>query len=184
MEPTTCCPLCSSPNLRPYCTYLKLSLYCTSPHRYPSSELDSLLHPPAPIPCWMDLSLAFPRKKTWTCTHQPLPQALLSQVFPFEPFSYAQATMCSEWQSTMGPLTGFLSTLTHQLDQSFDMKDLGPLIYFLGIEVHQKRHRLRLSQTKYISELLMKSDMAGCKLIGSPASKDKLSPSDGPLLTD
>lgn len=37
---------------------------------------------------------------------------------------------------------------------------------------------------KYITDLLLKIDMLGCKPIGSLASKAKLSPSDGSPLQD
>lgn len=64
------------------------------------------------------------------------------------------------------------------------MKDLGLLRYFLGVEVQRNQNGLFLSQMKYITDLLLKTNMLGCKPIGSPASKAKLSPSDGSSLQD
>ena len=49
---------------------------------------------------------------------------------------------------------------------------------------HRNKHGLFLSQAKYITDLLLKSDMIGCKPIGSPASKAKLSPSNGSPLDE
>lgn len=64
------------------------------------------------------------------------------------------------------------------------MKDLGLLRYFLGVEVQRNQNGLFLSQMKCITDLLLKTEMLGCKPIGSPASKAKLSPSDGSPLQD
>ena len=43
--------------------------------------------------------------------------------------------------------------LVRQLGNIFALKDLGPLHYFLGIEVHQMGHDLLLSQRKYATDL-------------------------------
>ena len=48
------------------------------------------------------------------------------------------------------------------------MKDLGPLHYFLGIEVRRTPNDLYLTQTKYALDLLLRAKMDGCKPIGSP----------------
>lgn len=66
--------------------------------------------------------------------------------------------------------------LMSQLGLHFKMKDLGQLIYFLGVEVQLNKIGLFLSQVKDIIDLLLKPDMVSCKPIGSPASKSKLSP--------
>jgi hypothetical protein len=44
--------------------------------------------------------------------------------------------------------------LVHQLGTSFALKDLGPLHYFLGVEVHMQGGGLLMSQQQYASELL------------------------------
>jgi hypothetical protein len=48
------------------------------------------------------------------------------------------------------------------------MKDLGPLHYFLGIEVQHTTTSLFLSQTKYALDLLKHAEMADCKPIATP----------------
>ena len=78
----------------------------------------------------------------------------------------------------------FITSFIHQMGQHFKMKDLGLLTYFLDMEAHRTNNGLFLFQTKYITDLLVKSDMVGCKPVGSSASKKKLSPSNGPLLDD
>ena len=48
------------------------------------------------------------------------------------------------------------------------MKDLGPLHYFLGIEVHRSPTSLYLTQSKYARDLLIKSGMESCKSTATP----------------
>lgn len=48
--------------------------------------------------------------------------------------------------------------LQASLLDSFQMKDLGPLTYFLGLEVHQSAKGIFLNQHKYTIDLI---DMAG-----------------------
>ncbi|MFS7946899.1 putative RNA-directed DNA polymerase [Helianthus anomalus] len=67
----------------------------------------------------------------------------------------------------------------------FAIKDLGPLHYFLGIEVVRSGLDLILSQKKYISDLLHRSGLSDCKPVSSPMSSSQvLLPNDGPLFSD
>lgn len=50
----------------------------------------------------------------------------------------------------------------------FDIKDLGPLWYFLGIEVARSREGITVSQGKYILDLLEETGMRGCKPVDTP----------------
>nr|KYP34567.1 hypothetical protein KK1_044462 [Cajanus cajan] len=52
--------------------------------------------------------------------------------------------------------------LQNYLSGKFEMKDLGPLKYFLGIEVSRSKTGLFLSQRKYILDLLRETGMEGC----------------------
>lgn len=78
--------------------------------------------------------------------------------------------------------------LTHlfaALNKEFAMKDLGPLNYFLGVEVHQIQSGLLLSQSKYILDLLKRANMEGAKPCSTPISSGKsLSRADGSSLQD
>lgn len=53
----------------------------------------------------------------------------------------------------------FVTALGH----AFELKDLGPLNYFLGLQVHTCAHNMHLSQVKYASDLLKKANMLECK---------------------
>eukprot|EP00253_Pinus_taeda_P003301 PITA_03301 len=52
--------------------------------------------------------------------------------------------------------------------REFEMKDLGLLHYFLGLEIWQRSDGLFVSQGKYAREILEKFNMHGCKLVDTP----------------
>ena len=54
------------------------------------------------------------------------------------------------------------------LAKEFEMKDLGLLHYFLGLEIWQQEGELFVSQGKYALEILEKLHMHGCKPINTP----------------
>ena len=61
-----------------------------------------------------------------------------------------------------------VSHLKTCLTKEFEMKDLGPLRYFLGIEVARSNKDIFISQRKYILDLLEETGMLGCKPADSP----------------
>ena len=60
------------------------------------------------------------------------------------------------------------SALKEYLSREFEMKDLGPLKYFLGIEVSRSNMGIFLSQRKYTLDLLQETGMSGCQPIDTP----------------
>src|SRR4029079_18369153 len=68
-----------------------------------------------------------------------------------------------------GNTPAFLSAFTAQLHHKFSLKDLGPLHYFLGIEVHRTPTSLFLTQSKYVRDILHRAKMTDAKPISSPA---------------
>ncbi|KAL6140869.1 hypothetical protein ACLB2K_059161 [Fragaria x ananassa] len=50
----------------------------------------------------------------------------------------------------------------------FDIKDLGPLRYFLGLQVTTKSTGIHLSQLKYAYDILVKHDLLLCKPASTP----------------
>lgn len=79
---------------------------------------------------------------------------------------------------------GFVCKLIATLSSNFKMKDLGLLSYFLGISFSRTKEELKLSQSKFILELLDRTDMAGSKPVSSPTGSKKLSKLDGDVLED
>ncbi|WKA11750.1 hypothetical protein VitviT2T_029220 [Vitis vinifera] len=59
-------------------------------------------------------------------------------------------------------------TLQNYLSREFEMKDLGPLKYFLGIEVSRSSEGIFLSQRKYALDLLQETGMSGCQPVNTP----------------
>jgi hypothetical protein len=65
-----------------------------------------------------------------------------------------------------------ISSLQRYLASNFDMKQLGDLKYFLGIEVARSKHGIFLSQRKYVLDLLTETGMLGCKPIDTPIEQN------------
>jgi histone deacetylase 1/2 len=60
------------------------------------------------------------------------------------------------------------SSLITKLDSVFVLSDLGWLSYFLGIEVSYNEGSMNLSQTKYVSNLLHRTEMFDTKPVKTP----------------
>ena len=73
----------------------------------------------------------------------------------------------------IGNHPSFTTSLLHQLSSDFDLKDLGKLHYFLGLQI------------EYTLDLLNKFHMADCKPCNTPcAANAHLWPNDSPLLSN
>ncbi|RVW67994.1 Retrovirus-related Pol polyprotein from transposon RE1 [Vitis vinifera] len=56
----------------------------------------------------------------------------------------------------------------HGYSQEFEIKDLGNLKYFLGMEIARSRKGIFVSQRKYVLDLLKETRMLGCKPADTP----------------
>lgn len=63
-------------------------------------------------------------------------------------------------------LQHFITALGHV----FELKDLGPLHYFLGLQVSTSGLGMHLSQAKYAYDLLTKANMLECKPCLTPVA--------------
>ncbi|XP_021801415.1 uncharacterized protein LOC110745602 [Prunus avium] len=61
-----------------------------------------------------------------------------------------------------------IAQLQDYLATKFEMKNLGGLKYFLGIEVAQSQQGIFLSQRKYVLDLLTDTGMLDCKPVDTP----------------
>ncbi|AQK68041.1 putative tRNA (guanine(26)-N(2))-dimethyltransferase 2 [Zea mays] len=78
-----------------------------------------------------------------------------------------------------------ISHVKLHLSKEFQMSDLGPLSYFLGIEVQQTQKGFYLSQSKYIQDLLDRSGLTDTRTVATPMDIHlKLRPKDGTPLAD
>ena len=58
--------------------------------------------------------------------------------------------------------------LKRLLAKEFEVKDLGNLRYFLGMEIARSRNGISVSQRKYTLDLLRETGMLGCKPVDTP----------------
>ena len=71
------------------------------------------------------------------------------------------------------------------LHNSFHMKDLGTLTYFLGLEVSYSSHGLFLTQCKYIEDLIKLANLTDNKVCSTPMKLNlKLQRDDDTLISD
>lgn len=61
-----------------------------------------------------------------------------------------------------------MNQLRQLLSREFEIKDLGHLKYFLGMEVARSSKGISVSQRKYVLDLLNETGMAGCKPVDTP----------------
>ncbi|XP_050935158.1 secreted RxLR effector protein 161-like [Cucumis melo] len=78
-----------------------------------------------------------------------------------------------------------ISDLQHYLDQCFEIKDLGSLNYFLGLEVSWCLGRYLMSQAKYAFDFLLRSGIIDSNTTSMPLDPNvHLTPYDGVPLED
>jgi len=65
-----------------------------------------------------------------------------------------------------------IKCLKENLGRAFEVKDLGPLRYFLGIEIARSPKGIVLSQRKYVLDLLTETGMLGCRPCSTPIDKN------------
>lgn len=63
-------------------------------------------------------------------------------------------------------------TQKQHLYSKFEIKDLGELRYFLGIEFARSKIRVVICQRKYTLDLLEETGMLGAKPVDSPIEQD------------
>jgi hypothetical protein len=65
-----------------------------------------------------------------------------------------------------------IEKLQMKLSKEFEMKNLGGLKYFLGIEVSRSKKGIFLSQRKYVLDLLAETGMLDCKPVSTPMEQN------------
>jgi hypothetical protein len=82
-------------------------------------------------------------------------------------------------------ITG-IQELKQFLNQHFEMKDLGPLSYFLVLEISfSSSDGYYLTQAKYISDMLSRANLTNSKIVDTPTELNTcLTPDDGEPLHD
>ena len=76
-------------------------------------------------------------------------------------------------------MTREVERLKKVLAIEFEVKYLGQMRYFLGIEVTRSKKGISISHRKYVLDLLIETDMLGCKPSDIPIKARKRTKSDG-----
>ena len=61
-----------------------------------------------------------------------------------------------------------IQDLKHFLGPQFEMKDLGPLNYFLSLEVSSSVDGYYLSKAKYTSDMISRASITDSKIVDTP----------------
>uniref|UniRef100_A0A2N9IFB3 AP2/ERF domain-containing protein n=1 Tax=Fagus sylvatica TaxID=28930 RepID=A0A2N9IFB3_FAGSY len=78
-----------------------------------------------------------------------------------------------------------ITDLISTLQSTFELKDLGPLHYFLGLQLQYHTSGFTVHQTKYATDLLSRFNMTSCKPSSTPfASSSRLTPTQGHPFSD
>ena len=78
-----------------------------------------------------------------------------------------------------------IQDLKHFLGRQFEMKDLGPLNYFLGLEVSSSVDDYYLTQAKYTYNLISRASITDSKIVDTPTEYNcRLNSHDGESLSD
>ncbi|KAJ9674470.1 hypothetical protein PVL29_023803 [Vitis rotundifolia] len=73
-----------------------------------------------------------------------------------------------------------LAEFNMEMQDVFEMSNLGIMNYFLGMEIHQCNSGIFISQRKYVVDILEKFKLESCKEVATPlAQNEKISKNDG-----
>ena len=72
----------------------------------------------------------------------------------------------------MTGMDGLIADMKKKLVAEFEMKDLGMMHYFLGMEVWQSVDGIFLGQGKYAVEILKRFGMMDCKAMTTPMASN------------
>ena len=70
----------------------------------------------------------------------------------------------------LGPDIKSIQKLKDQLNSCFRMKDLGPLAWYLGMQITRNRSKriIWINQSTYIKQAIEDLDMVSCNPVGTP----------------
>jgi hypothetical protein len=68
----------------------------------------------------------------------------------------------------IGGCSKTINSFKRQMQADFKMSDLGPLSFYLGIEVHQDEGKITLGQGAYATRIVEKAGLLGCNPCATP----------------
>lgn len=85
----------------------------------------------------------------------------------------------------IGSHNAAIQFVINDLSAVFDLKDLGPLTYCLGLQIQYQSNGIFVHQRKYVIDLIAKAGMVGCKSCSTPCLPHSiLRPDDGDAIPD
>ena len=79
---------------------------------------------------------------------------LLSEIFVDDIIFGGQDALCKDF--------------ANQMKQEFEMSMFGEIKFFVGLQVHQMKHDIYITQSKYIKEILKTFGLEDSKLVSTP----------------
>ena len=73
---------------------------------------------------------------------------------------------------SLAGMDGSIADMKRNLATDFEMKDLGMMHYFLGMEVWHSADGIFLGQEKYAVEILKRFGMMDCKAMATPMASN------------
>ncbi|KAK0570922.1 hypothetical protein LWI29_008499 [Acer saccharum] len=89
---------------------------------------------------------------------------LTEEVYMAQPPGFVDSDQPTHVCNSATQVENFVATLARQ----FSLKDLGPLSYFLGVEVVPHKDGILLSQRHYVMDLFTRTKMTGAKPVQTP----------------
>ncbi|EOY17272.1 Uncharacterized protein TCM_036420 [Theobroma cacao] len=108
----------------------------------------------------------------WTAYHLDIKSAFLNEVLDEEIY----VEQPDGFELLLSGDDVLIQNFKKKLESEFDMTNLGPMSYFLGLEINQTSDGIRLSQKSYIAEVLMRFHMDQCKPSLTPLPVNEKSP--------
>jgi hypothetical protein len=85
----------------------------------------------------------------------------------------------------IGGCSKTINNFRRQMKAEFKISDLGPLSFYLGIEVHQEEGKITLSQGAYATKIVENAGLVGCNPCATPMDpRIKLSKDNSALEVD
>ena len=87
---------------------------------------------------------------------------------PYDEINFVVVSLYVDDLLVIGNNSELIDKFKKDMQQTFEMTDLGEMTYFLGMEVKQKKGELFICQTKYAKKILKKFIMDECKSLATP----------------
>ncbi|KAG8483501.1 hypothetical protein CXB51_023279 [Gossypium anomalum] len=127
--------------------------------------------------CQMDVSNAFLQGDLHEEVFMVLPEGFRSQgehmVCRLQKSLYGLKQASRQWNAKLTEALMLAGFEQRVLNQNFKMKDLGDLLYFLGIEILRSQEGILLNQLKYAQDLIKDTGLSKAKVALTPLEQNQ-----------